>query len=292
MYERGLLPSWGDSFIEDYNYDFVAGYNRFYRKMAERFELPENVEVSIKTLNIWLAHYKNRAFTSAYDSEKPFSIVFYGETDGCLDENKVFGRLDSTLKDIFGNSGIGGAAGEARDVNFVNYLGAPVKTKGTFYLAFEFADDMTVTTTDPNLGRSYMGMNTILHSDGVATLYAKPTKVPANSTVKADGKWHRIDEIDPTKKGLGNYFIIWAESATSSIALNSMGNVVFAVRVEGSNLIVSGTTEGEAVAVYNLNGQLVASEIAQGQSAVVDVAGMPNGVYVVKTAAGVAKFVK
>ena len=71
-----------------------------------------------------------------------------------------------------------------------------------------------------------------------------------------------------------------------------MGNVVFAVRVEGSNLIVSGTTEGEAVAVYNLNGQLVASEIAQGQSAVVDVAGMPNGVYVVKTAAGVAKFVK
>ena len=171
-------------------------------------------------------------------------------------------------------------------------MGAPVKTKGTFYLAFEFADDMTVTTTDPNLGRSYMGMNTILHSDGVATLYAKPTKVPANSTVKADGKWHRIDEIDPTKKGLGNYFIIWAESATSSIALNSMGNVVFAVRVEGSNLIVSGTTEGEAVAVYNLNGQLVASEIAQGQSAVVDVAGMPNGVYVVKTAAGVAKFVK
>ena len=292
MYERGLLPSWGDSFIEDYNYDFVAGYNRFYTKMAERFELPDNLEVNVKTLNIWLAHYKNRAYTSGYDSEKPFSIVFYGETDGRLDENKVFGRLDSSLYALFGNSGIGGSAGEARDVNFVNYLGAPIKTKGTFYLAFEYADDMTVTTTDPNLGRSYMGMNTILHSDGVATLYAKPTKVPANSTIRPDGKWHRIDEIDPNMKGLGNYFILWVDSETSSIALNSMGNVVFAVRLEGSNLVVSGTTEGETVAVYNLNGQLVATEVAQAQSAVVDVAGLANGVYVAKTAAGVAKFVK
>lgn len=292
LYERGLLPSFGDSFIEDYNYDFVAGYNRFYTKMAERFELPEDVTLEITMLNVWLAHYKNRAYTSGYDSDKPFSIVFYGETDGKIDTNKEFGRATTTLKEVFGNSGIGGSAGEPRDVNLQTLFGSSVKTQGTFYLAFEYADDMTVTTSDPNLGRSYMGMNTVLHANGEATLYAKPHAVPANSTVKADGNWYRIDEIDPTKKGLGNYFIIWAKSSISGVALNSMGDVVFAVRVEGDNLNVSGTVEGETIMVYNLNGQLVATSEAQDQSSLINIAALPGGVYVVKTIAGVAKFVK
>ncbi len=292
MYERGLLPSFADKLIEDYNYDFVSGYNRFYRKMAERFEFPENVNLEINTLNVWLGHYRNRAYTNGYDSEKPFSIVFYGETDGRIDTTKVFARIESTLMDVFGNTGIGGSAGEPRDVNFLNLNGAPVKTSGSFYLAFEYADDITVTTTDYNAGRSYMGMNTIEHASGEATLYAMPTKVPNNSTVKADGNWYRIDEIDPTKKALGNYFILWAKSELSSIAVNQLGDIVFATRVEGDNLYVSGVSAGETVMVYNLNGQLVASAVAQGSSVTVAVGGLDNGVYIVKAANGTAKFVK
>lgn len=292
MYERGLLPSFADLYTEDYDYDFVAGYNRFYRKMAERFEMPDNVSLEISTLNVWLAHYKNRAFTSGYDSEKPFSIVFYGETNGRIDTTKVFGRLDTTLKDVFGNSGIGGSAGEARDVNFEKLLGTSVKTQGTFYLAFEFADDMTVTTTDPNLGRSYLGMNTIEHASGEATLYAMPTSVPHYSPIKADGNWYRIDEIDPSKKALGNYFILWAKGAYSGVAINSMGKVVFATRVEGDNLYVSGTIAGETIAVYNINGQLVTTAVAQEASTIVELGGLNKGVYVVKALAGTSKFVK
>lgn len=292
MFERGLLPSFADLVTDDYNYDFVSGYNRFYRKMAERFEFPENVSLEISTLNVWLGHYRNRAYTNGYDSEKPFSIVFYGETDGRIDTTKVFARIESTLMDVFGNSGIGGSAGEARDVNFTTLNGSPVKTYGSFYLAFEFADDITVTTTDPNLGRSYLGMNTIEHASGEATLYAMPTMVPGNSTVKADGNWYRIDEIDPTKKALGNYFILWAKSEFSSIAVNQLGDIVFATRVEGDNLYVSGVSAGETVMVYNLNGQLVASAVAQDSSVTVAVGGLDKGVYIVKAAAGTAKFVK
>lgn len=292
MYERGLLPSFAADGNEYYDYDFVAGYNRYYKKMAERFEMPDNVELEISTLNIWLAHYRNRAYTSGYDSEKPFNIVFYGETDGKLDESKVFAKVESTLMNIFGNSGIGGSAGEARDLNFTSLLGAPVKTKGTFYIAFEFDKDMTIIPDDPNLGRSYFGMNTILHASEAATLYANPDSVPANSSITADGKWYRIDEIDPTKKGLGNYFILWAKSNTSGIAINSLGEIVFAARVEGNNLHVSGTAMGETVAVYNLSGQLVASATGEENATLINVEHLNNGVYIVKTAAGSVKFVK
>lgn len=294
LMERGLLPSFAAYGNEYYDYDFVSGYNRFYKKVAERFELHDDVVAEIASLNIWVGHYKNRAYTSGYDSEKPFSIVFYGETDGKLDENKVFGRVDSRLIDIFGNSGIGGLAGEPRDVNFVELLGTPVKTQGTFYLSFEFDKDMTIIPDDPNIGRSYFGMNTVEHANGVATLYAKPDSVPSNSSITADGNWYRIDEIDPTQKALGNYFILWGKTslASSSVAINNWGEAVFAVRREGDNLIVSGTSEGGHVAIYNMNGQLVTTVIAADNSTSVPVQHLNNGVYVVKTLSGTTKFVK
>lgn len=294
LMERGLLPSFAAYGNEYYDYDFVSGFNRFYKKVAERFEMQDDVVAEIASLNIWLGHYKNRAYTSGYDSDKPFSIVFYGETDSKLDENKVFGRVDSRLVDIFGNSGIGGSAGEPRDVNFTELLGAPVRTQGTFYLSFEFDKDMTIIPDDPNVGRSYFGMNTVEHATGVATLYAKPDSVPSNSNIVADGNWYRIDEIDPTKKALGNYFILWGKTslASSSVAISNLGDIVFAIRRDGDNLIVSGTTEGEQVAIYNMNGQLVTAAVATDNSTAIPVQYLNKGVYVVKTTSGTAKFVK
>ncbi len=294
LMERGLLPSFATGDNEYYDYDFVSGFNRYYKKVAERFEMPEDVSAELSSLNIWLGHYKNRAYTSGYDSEKPFKIVFYGETDGKLDENKVFARIDSRLVDIFGNTGIGGSAGEPRDVDFEKLLGVPVKTQGTFYLSFEFDKDMTIIPDDPNVGRSYFGMNTVEHANGIATLYAMPDSVPANSNIVADGNWYRIDEIDPTKKALGNYFILWGKTklSSSSIALNPFGEATFALRREGDNLNVSGTSAGEQVSIYNVNGCLVASVVAEDNGTIIPIRDLSSGVYIVKTNVGTAKFIK
>lgn len=294
LLQRGSLPSFAVEGDDDSLYDFVTGYNRYYTSFAERFDMPDDVELVVNTLNVWLCYYNNRAYTSGYDSDKPFSIAFYGETDGKLDENKVFARVDKNLVDIFGNTGVGGSAGEARDVNFGALLDKPVKTKGTFYVAFEFAEDMTVKTDDAYVGRSYFGTNAVQHVTGEATLYAKPHAVPANSKVEADGNWYRIDEIDPAKKAVGAQFMLWVKGVDEStgVAVNSVGDVVFAAKVVGNTLMVSGTVAGETVAVYNVNGQMVATAVGQAEGTSVDVSHLTGGVYVVKTSAGTAKIVK
>ena len=292
LLERGLIPSFVQEGDEESAYDFVTGYNRLYTKFAERFELPEGTELNISMLNLWMAHYKNCAFTNGYDSEKQFDIVFYGETNGQLDENKVFARVTSTLKEVFGNTGIGSGAGEGRNVNFEELCGEAVPVEGTFYLAFEFADDMVIRAYDPNLGRSYFATNVVEHATGISTLYVKPTAVLDNSLITADGKWYPVDKLDNTKKGLGAYFILWANNKSGDIAINALGETVFAVRVEGDNLIVSGTQAGEQVLVYDVNGMLVAGAEGQENSTIIPVANLNDGVYIVNTIAGSGKFVK
>ena len=209
LLERGSIPAFSANGVEDYDYDYVTGYNRYYKKYAERFEIPSSVKLEISVINTWLAHYRNRAYTSGSDSDKPFEVVFYGETNGQLDEDKVFARISMKLKDAFGTTGIGSGAGEGRSINLVDFYGKPVEVEGTFYVAFEFADDMTIMADDPNIGRSYIALNTIKHATKNATLYVKPTSVPANSQVEADGNWYPVDMLDNKMSGVGAYIILW-----------------------------------------------------------------------------------
>jgi PKD repeat protein len=292
LLERGSIPSFAANGNEEYNYDFVTGYNRYYRKFAERFELPEGTKLNISSLSTWMAHYKNTPFTSGYDSEFPFEVVFYGETDGKLDENKVFARITSTLKEIFGNSGIGSGAGEGRSINFVDVYGDPIAVEGTFYIAFEFSEDMVITAYDPNIGRSYFATNVVKHATGVSTLYVKPHAVPYNSAVTADGNWYPVDQLDNTKKGLGAYFILWANNKSGEVAINALGETIFAARVDGGNLIVSGTQADEIVRVFDANGKLVASAVGRENSTVISIENLKGGIYIVNTLAGTSKFVK
>lgn len=291
LLERGSIPAFVTDTIEDYYYDFVTGYNRYYNKYAERFEIPDGVKLKIEILDTWLAHYRNCVSTSGYDSDKPFEIVIYGDKDGQLDEEKVFARITTTLKDAFGYSGVSGN-GEGRTIDFVELLGQAVEVQGTFYVAFEFADDMVVTTEDPNVGRSYFALNTIIHNTGKATLYVKPTDVPKTSLVEADGNWHPVDSLDNAMSGVGAYFILWVSNEIIDVAINNFGEIVFALQVKNENLIISGTEANEQILIYDINGRIVASGIGEQNSSSVDISCLSNGVYIVKTNAGAAKFVK
>lgn len=291
LLERGSIPAFGADNVEDYYYDFVTGYNRYYNKYAERFEIPDEVKLKIEVLDTWLAHYRNSVSTLGYDSEKPFEIVIYGDKDGQLDEEKVFARITTTLEDAFGYGGVSGN-GEGRTIDFVNIFGQAVEVEGTFYVAFEFADDMMITTEDPNVGRSYFAINAIKHGTEKATLYVKPTDVPKTSLVEADGNWHPVDLLDNTMSGMGAYFILWVSNEIIDVAINNFGEVVFALQVKDDYLIISGTKADEKILIYDINGRVVAYGTGEHNSTSVNIGNLSNGVYVVKTDAGAAKFVK
>lgn len=291
LLERGSIPSFADDDIEDYYYDFVTGYNRYYHQFAERFEIPDEVKVKIHILDTWLAHYRNIVSTSGSDSDKPFEIVVYGDKDGQLDEEKVFARVSSTLKDVFGYSGVSGN-GEGRTIDFVSLLGQSVEVQGTFYVAFEFAEDMIITTEDVNVGRSYLALNTIKHNTEKATLYIKPTDVPKGSLVEADGNWYAVDLLDETMNGVGAYFILWVSSEINDVAINNFGEIVFALQIKDENLIISGTEANEEIIIYDINGRVVADMLGEQNSTTVNISNLNNGVYIVKTNAGTAKFVR
>lgn len=292
LLERGAIPAFSANGIEDYDYDYVTGYNRFYKKYAERFEIPNNTKLKLFVLDTWLAHYRNRAYTTGSDSDKPFEIAVYGETGGQLDEEKEFARISTTLKDAFGSTGIGSGAGEGRSINIVELYGEPIEVEGTFYVAFEFADDMSIATDDPNIGRSYIALNTIVHATEKATLYVKPTNVPSNSTVEADGKWYPVDLLDNRMNGVGAYFILWVSNEFTDLAINNFGEIIFALQISNDNLIISGTEANERVMIYDINGRIVASEIGEQNSTSINIGNLSKGIYIVKTNAGTAKFAK
>ncbi len=171
-------------------------------------------------------------------------------------------------------------------------LDEPVTVTGNCYLAFIVDDSFDMVVEDTNVGASYMGLVGVKHTSGVSTMYVKPKALPETSRATV-GEWAPVEHIDPALKGYGIWATIWGHTASyTGVAFNTLGDIVFDVLVNGDQLIVSGTEEGDAIRVYDLGGALVAAATGTEVSSTVDIASLQPGVYVVKTSCGVKKFVK
>ncbi len=288
MLSRGEIPTYGDG--GEYDNDYVTGPNRYYYVFAERLALPADKELVINKVNLGKTNIHYKIINNSYISQHnvPFTLAFYGETDGKPDEQKEFGRLTSTMAKVFGTSGIGSGWGEMMDIT----LFEPITVEGPCYLAFIIDDSFDMVVEDGNIGASYMGLVGSKHTSGVSTLYVKPKAVPETSHATV-GEWVPVDMIDSSLKGYGLWATVWGQTSDySGVAFNASGEIVFDVLVNGDELIVSGTEKGDAIRVYNLSGALVAAATAGEVSSTVDIAALQPGVYVVKTSRGVKKFVK
>ena len=290
-FDRGEIPTFDTDPDE---LDYVSGYNHYYRKYAERFDLPGDDQFNLRTISLWLTnlHYKPATADNMNDQRSlPFNIVLYGcDENGNLDENKVIHSYKTTMAEMFGSTGIGGWAGEGKHVSYE----PPVIIKGTVYVAFEYSDDLAIDVDDPNIGRSYLSMGMLRHGHGVTTMYAKPYNVPEGCEIKPDGKWYPVDKLDKELAGMGLNWQIWVDYVKddNSVAINNMGEIIFAVRMIDGMLEVSGTEEGEYVVVYDLTGKAVRMVKATGVSTAIDCSDLPAGVYVARANAGVSKFVR
>ncbi len=118
--------------------------------------------------------------------------------------------------------------------------------------------------------------------------------MPEGCEIKPDGKWYPVDKLDKELAGMGLNWQIWVDYVKddNSVAINNMGEIIFAVRMIDGMLEVSGTEEGEYVVVYDLTGKAVRMVKATGVSTAIDCSDLPAGVYVARANAGVSKFVR
>lgn len=288
-FERGSIPCYD---TDPNDLDYVSGFNHYYRRMAQRYTLPAGAEFTITNLSVWLT---NMRYCPIQDDTKlqqnePFSISFYGcDEHGNLDESKLLGRHSTTMAGAFGSINVGGMA-ESRNVKF----DTPIKVSGTIYVAFEFSDNMKIDVDDEIIGRSFFSLGMVRHQHEQTSLHAKLTAVPEGSTVTADGSWYPVDVLHEQAKGFGLNIQLWADAAAGneSIAIDTLGNAAFAVMNDNGILTVSGTSEGEYVAVYDMTGNQVA--IARGCDGVttIDCTGLGKGIYLVSANAGSARFAR
>lgn len=287
-FERGYIPCYD---TDEDGLDYVSGFNHYYHSFAEKFILPADVDFNVTQVSLWNTNLRYCPTQDAVgQSQQPFSLSLYGsDEEGNLDEDKLLARKTTTMAEAFGTTGVGGM-GETRVLKF----DTPAKANGTVYLAYEFSDDMKIDVEDPQIGRSFFSIGMVRHKHGQTTLHGKMIAAPEGSSISTDGSWYPVEVLHDQAKGFGLNMQLWANATRdrSSIAINNFGETAFGVKSDNGVLTVSGTQEGEYVAVYDLAGCQVALVKGHDGSTTVDCTDLANGTYIVSTNAGAAKFVR
>ena len=286
-FDRGAVPS----FTTDAD-DYVTSFNHYYYTMAQRYELPASKELMLSQITCWISdrRYANMPGSESSQSTKPFSIVVYGaHDDGSIDTENIIGRKATTVGEALGSTGLGGIAASPQDIVFDQ----PMTVKGTIYVSFEYSDELLVDPLDVNLGRSYLSTTAMRHGHGRTTLYAKPYNVPADCDA-AVGQWCSIDKLDSSMAGIGADWTLWvATEGNDAVALTPDGKVTFAVTATpAGDILVSGTSAGSSVDVYDARGLRLLSVPACDGSTLVPAARLGKGLFIVSCPEGSAKILK
>ena len=278
----------------DTKYDFITGPNHVYSYFAERLSLPYDHTFSITSVNMGYLAFSMMPTTTSVPYK--LSIAFYGETDGRLDANICYGRIDTDVKTFMNPFG-----GYSYSVNNIKrpcgfeVSSERVTVSGPMYIAFEIDEDMPIDCSDPNISRTYLCFAPVTKGNGVSSLWVKP-RPEAELGFEQDGGWYVIDDVVPgLGKAYGLYMVIWCNMNTDvvgQVALDLGGDVVSAVRVDGPTLHISGTTEGEHIAIYSLAGMKVLGATGADTATAIDINDLTPGVYTVATSAGAFKFKK
>lgn len=290
LLDRGKIPAFDTA---DDGMDAITGFNHYYLKFAQRYDLPEGCNLDLHTLSIWVTErmYSEYPKYPGHDYDRPMSVKIYGaDENGDLDPAKVYGSLDASIGEIVGAVGMGGYHGEGVSIQFPNLI----FVDGPIYVAMEFSDKMTIDAVDENGGRSYFSTACIKYAANRTTLYAQPYAVPEGAEAKADGKWYSLDKIEQNMKNYGAHWQIWLtpHNSTDIVAINPDGTTAFAAMFDGSTLHVSGTTAGEPVTVTDINGRTVLTATATDQSTAIEAGALQQGIYLVTTPAATAKILK
>lgn len=181
--------------------DFATGPNHTYRRFAERIDIPDNVTLTLNTLQYFLSQCSFASLQSGSVRTIPFTFSIYGETDGLPDETKLLWRKEVTMNDAFttNTSGLGSATQLSRSLE-----GA--KVSGPFYVAFEFSDQFPIDPWSEGGDRSVIEVTSHMHHDHRTTFYYKDA---------ATGQWHPLHHYHPDLAGFGMNLVLWTSAAVA-----------------------------------------------------------------------------
>ncbi|OUN71165.1 carbohydrate binding domain-containing protein [Barnesiella sp. An55] len=292
VYQQADLPAYReDGSVQTQDtyevlFHYVAGVNRYYRAIAERFEMPidQKVEVSSVTFNL-MAYgiYINTGQED--DSDKNVKLVFYPEKDGKPDLEHPFYEETANIVDKFGDMGIY----LSKRIGWT--LATPAELTGTFYVALEFDELMMDLDKEWTVG-SFFGGDTRVHANGQTTLYVKPDVAIEGSDFVPDGEYCRADLFSPELKGYSFAVMPWIEMKEISAVSATESSVRFYASVDGSTLKVDGLNAGDVVNIYSMSGTLMASVKADDTTMYLPIADWAKGVYIIATNSRSVKFVK
>ena len=189
FYNRDNLPR----FSTDPEFDFVSGYNHYYNTYAEYYNLPENFDFALRQISVWMPwlNYRTTYGDPAVTDQriKPFTVKIVGvDENGLPDEEHVFGRLDTTMKDAFGGTGTNEL--NARDIVFPE----PILCKGPIFVIFEYSPELDLEPEIIEFTRSYIAIDLLKHSHKQTTMYVKPYNVPED-VMAEEGKWCPVHDF-------------------------------------------------------------------------------------------------
>lgn len=224
--------------------DFASGPNHTYRRFAERIEMPENVTLTLTTLQYFLSQCSFASLQSGSVRTIPFTFAIYGETNGLPDESKKVWSKTVTMNDAFSTNtgGLGGATQLSMALDGVN-------VSGTFYVAFEFDDTFPIDPWNDGGDRSLVEMTTCQHADGVSRIYYKDQKT---------GDWHPLSYFHPGLGGLGLNLVLWTSAKVSEPVVDGINTPEWAAPMDGAAYDLLGRrANGQSCGIVIRNGKVV-----------------------------------
>ena len=242
--------------------NYVVGPNAYYKKFAEKYNLPTNSSVSISQIYMYLGAYNITSSNSL--KNVTISILKADGTDGF--PGTVLNSVTTTYASLFGTSTISSNT-------FKTYTySSPVSITGSFYIAIDFSTITTTSITD------YIGI-----------VCTAPRKYKdASLYLYYNSAWVSSGTLIPNGQ-LSSYIapkITFLQTLTTSVENSTIKELI--VYMTDNALHIQHALVGNLVRIYNLAGEEVYRTILDADNSVLPIA-LKSGIYIVRVGEKVAK---
>ena len=243
------------------SYMYLAGPNGTdYKKIAEKFEIPDNTTVSLSQIYMYVGKYT----LSTANKAKAFTIQIL-KADGT---NGLPGTVVSTVTPTF-STVFGTAAISTATMKSYTYT-TPVSITGSYYISLDFTNVGTPSATN------FVGLYTTeMRSYPDCSLYAY-----------YQSAWTPMYDLF----GELSAFIAPKITYQAVTAVNNPSSTNFKAFVSGANLHIENATSGQSVTLYDLAGHIVYNQKLKAANEVLPIS-LKKGMYLVKAAEKTVKVI-